>query len=108
MCPGPGSVLCRQELEERCLLNVCQTWEERAEEHLTMKQEEGEGGPSRGSGWGGGLSVPSVLRLAGLGWILASDHSAALCPSHPALCWRRGEGQAADPSPLPSSLPEGL
>ncbi|XP_010860819.1 PREDICTED: spermatogenesis-associated protein 21 [Bison bison bison] len=40
MCPGPGSVLCRQELEERCLLNVCQTWEERAEEHLTMKQEE--------------------------------------------------------------------
>ena len=64
--PGPGSVLCRQELEERCLLNVCQTWEERAEEHLTMKQEEGEGGPSRGLGWGGGLSVPSVLRL-GLG-----------------------------------------
>lgn len=53
MCPGPGSVLCRQELEERCLLNVCQTWEERAEEHLTMKQEEGEGGPSRGAGWGG-------------------------------------------------------
>ncbi|KAI4574381.1 hypothetical protein MJT46_003660 [Ovis ammon polii x Ovis aries] len=40
MCPGPGSVLCRQELEERCLLKVCQTWEERAEEHLTMKQEE--------------------------------------------------------------------
>ncbi|XP_044794173.1 spermatogenesis-associated protein 21 isoform X3 [Bubalus bubalis] len=40
ICPGPGSVLCRQELEERCLLNVCQTWEERAEEHLTMKQEE--------------------------------------------------------------------
>ncbi|OWK12755.1 hypothetical protein Celaphus_00014675, partial [Cervus elaphus hippelaphus] len=40
MCPGPGFVLCRQELEERCLLKVCQTWEERAEEHLTMKQEE--------------------------------------------------------------------
>nr|XP_014337015.1 PREDICTED: spermatogenesis-associated protein 21 [Bos mutus] len=34
------SLKARQELEERCLLNVCQTWEERAEEHLTMKQEE--------------------------------------------------------------------
>ncbi|XP_016074497.1 PREDICTED: spermatogenesis-associated protein 21 [Miniopterus natalensis] len=30
----------RQELEERCLLNLYQNWEERAEEHLTLKQEE--------------------------------------------------------------------
>lgn len=45
----PGSVLCRQELEEHCLLKVCQIWEERSEEHLTLKQEEGEGGPGQGS-----------------------------------------------------------
>ncbi|XP_040084359.1 spermatogenesis-associated protein 21 [Oryx dammah] len=37
---GERSLKARQELEERCLLKVCQTWEERAEEHLTMKQEE--------------------------------------------------------------------
>ncbi|XP_068393604.1 spermatogenesis-associated protein 21 [Eschrichtius robustus] len=30
----------RQELEEHCLLKVRQTWEERSEEHLTLKQEE--------------------------------------------------------------------
>lgn len=79
MCPGPGFVLCRQELEERCLLKVCQTWEERAEEHLTMKQEEGEGGL-----WGcGGRS--------GVGDGPA-DHAAAPCPSQPALGWPRGAG----------------
>ncbi|KAG5214413.1 hypothetical protein JEQ12_010199 [Ovis aries] len=38
--PRPNTPKARQELEERCLLKVCQTWEERAEEHLTMKQEE--------------------------------------------------------------------
>ncbi|KAF4013799.1 hypothetical protein G4228_005683 [Cervus hanglu yarkandensis] len=38
--PRPDTPKARQELEERCLLKVCQTWEERAEEHLTMKQEE--------------------------------------------------------------------
>ncbi|KAB0360889.1 hypothetical protein FD754_005045 [Muntiacus muntjak] len=37
---GERSLKARQELEEHCLLKVCQTWEERAEEHLTMKQEE--------------------------------------------------------------------
>uniref|UniRef100_A0A8C9AVR3 Spermatosis associated 21 n=1 Tax=Phocoena sinus TaxID=42100 RepID=A0A8C9AVR3_PHOSS len=30
----------RQELEEHCLLKVCQIWEERSQEHLTLKQEE--------------------------------------------------------------------
>nr|KAF6445202.1 spermatogenesis associated 21 [Molossus molossus] len=30
----------RLQLEERCLLNLYQNWEERAEEHLTLKQEE--------------------------------------------------------------------
>ncbi|XP_032350691.1 spermatogenesis-associated protein 21 [Camelus ferus] len=30
----------RQELEEHCLLKMYQTWEERSEEHLTLKQEE--------------------------------------------------------------------
>lgn len=108
MCPGPGSVLCRQELEERCLLKVCQTWEERAEEHLTMKQEEGEGGPSREVGGG-----PSQCRGGpqSLGWLVwvgyrPADHSTALCPSQPALGWRHGAGQKVDPTPLPSSLPE--
>ncbi|CAK6440659.1 unnamed protein product [Pipistrellus nathusii] len=30
----------RQELEERCFLNLYQNWEARSEEHLTLKQEE--------------------------------------------------------------------
>ncbi|KAB1268816.1 Spermatogenesis-associated protein 21 [Camelus dromedarius] len=38
--PNRNSVLCRQELEEHCLLKMYQTWEERSEEHLTLKQEE--------------------------------------------------------------------
>lgn len=43
MCTlGLGSVLCRQELRESSLLKLCQGWEERAEEQLTLKQEEGE------------------------------------------------------------------
>uniref|UniRef100_A0A8C6D5V6 Spermatosis associated 21 n=1 Tax=Moschus moschiferus TaxID=68415 RepID=A0A8C6D5V6_MOSMO len=37
---GERSLKARQELEERSLLKLCQTWEERAEEHLTMKQED--------------------------------------------------------------------
>lgn len=45
MRPSP-SVLCRQELEERGLLKLYQNWEERSEEHLTLKQEEGEGRPA--------------------------------------------------------------
>lgn len=60
MCPR------RQDLEERCFLNLYQNWELRAEEHLTLKQEEGEaarGAPRRGvrtlilwgsQSWGGG------------------------------------------------------
>ena len=56
-------------------------------------------------GWGGGEGS-QCPRSSGWGWVLAGDHSAALCPSHAALCWRGGEGQKADPSPLPSSLPE--
>lgn len=44
-----GSVLCRQELEERGLLKLYQNWDERLEEHLTLRQEEGEGGSARGS-----------------------------------------------------------
>lgn len=44
-----GSVLCRQELEERGLLKLYQNWDERLEEHLTLRQEEGEGRPARGS-----------------------------------------------------------
>lgn len=45
MCTlGLGSVLCRQELGESSLLKLCQSWEERAEEQLTLKQEEGEAG----------------------------------------------------------------
>lgn len=45
MCTlGPGSVPCRQELGESNLLRMCQNWEERAEEQLTLKQEEGEAG----------------------------------------------------------------
>lgn len=47
MCTlGLGSVLCRQELEECSLLKLSQNWEERTEEHLTLKQEEGEAGPA--------------------------------------------------------------
>lgn len=74
MCTlGPGSVLCRQELGESSLLKLCQSWEERAEEQLTLKQEEGEAGwaseaPGRGRqnpqslgvhrpGLGGGLQI---------------------------------------------------
>ncbi|KAF3820275.1 hypothetical protein GH733_015784 [Mirounga leonina] len=39
----------RQELEERRLLKLDQNWDERFEEHLTLRQEEGEGRPVRGS-----------------------------------------------------------
>ncbi|XP_070260283.1 spermatogenesis-associated protein 21 isoform X1 [Myotis yumanensis] len=35
-----AQVKARQDLEEHCLLNLYQNWEARAEEHLTLKQEE--------------------------------------------------------------------
>ncbi|XP_006766839.1 PREDICTED: spermatogenesis-associated protein 21 [Myotis davidii] len=38
-----AQVKARQDLEEHCLLNLYQNWEARAEEHLTLKQEEGDG-----------------------------------------------------------------
>lgn len=37
-----GPLFCRQELEEHGLFKLYQSWEERSEEHLTLKQEEGE------------------------------------------------------------------
>lgn len=81
----------RQELEERCLLNLYQNWEERAEEHLTLKQEEGEAWPGKplarpgrtlrplgfiDPGWGvvyrsGGCPVPTPAPWSGPGDYLA-------------------------------------
>lgn len=37
-----GPLFCRQEPEEHGLFKLYQSWEERSEEHLTLKQEEGE------------------------------------------------------------------
>lgn len=56
----PGSVVCRQELEERSLIKLPQNWEEQTEEHLTLKQEEGEAGLAREAPHRGGQS-PSVF-----------------------------------------------
>lgn len=83
MCPGPGFVLCRQELEERCLLKVCQTWEERAEEHLTMKQEEGEGGLWGCGGRSGGRITPLPCVRPSLRWAgrVAQGEPSSLFPS---------------------------
>lgn len=82
MCdPGLGSVLCRQEPEDRCLLKLHQNWEERAEDHLTLKQEEGELSqrrPSRGQARPGPQTFGVYRsRVGGV-----TDHTAALT----ALC----------------------
>lgn len=58
--PQPGSALCRQEPEESCPLQLPQNWEELVEEHLTLKQEEGERGPGQGR-LSRGRGEPSVL-----------------------------------------------
>lgn len=62
---------------------------------LTMKQEEGEGGPSQ-EDWGRALSVPgpSVFGLAGLGGVQAGQslHSPVSIPAYAGLAaWRRAE-----------------
>lgn len=48
----------RQEPEEHSILKLCQSWEERAEEHLTLRQEEGEDGFVRVGRWGALQLVP--------------------------------------------------
>lgn len=69
VCPTrPGSLLCRQELEEHCLQKVCQTWEERSEEeNLTLQQEEGEGRPGQGSPFEGQADLSPWVYRPGAG-----------------------------------------
>lgn len=78
MCTlGPGSVLCRQELGESSLLKLCQSWEERAEEQLTLKQEEGEAGWASGAPGRGRQNPQSFgVHRPGLGVVYRSYH----CP----------------------------
>lgn len=75
------SVLCRQDLEERCFLNLYQNWEARVEEHLTLKQEEGEAGP--------GSPHRGIRTLRPLGFTDLGGGGLQTRPprcAHPALC----------------------
>ena len=76
MCaPCRGSVFRRQELEQRALLKLYQNWDERFEDHLTLRQEEGEGRPA------GKPLLAEVSEVSVSGAGACPDHTADLMPT---------------------------